>query len=89
MNTTGKARVPGILREIGKREYEAGASPRCQVSASHCRRELFNALLMSVLENGLILMRVDVYWQNIVIGAIIILTVGFDQYRRTKISAQN
>lgn len=42
------------------------------------------ALFMTVLKNGMSLVRVSPYWQQFVIGAIIILAVGIDQYRRRK-----
>lgn len=45
---------------------------------------VIGALIMSVLQNGMILMSVSPYWQNIVIGSIMIATVGFDQYRRNR-----
>lgn len=45
---------------------------------------IIGALIMSVLQNGMILMSVSPYWQNIVIGSIMIATVGFDQYRRNR-----
>jgi ribose/xylose/arabinose/galactoside ABC-type transport system permease subunit len=41
-------------------------------------------LFMSVIANGMVLMRVSVYWQNLVVGAVIILAVGLDQYRRKR-----
>jgi len=37
--------------------------------------------IMTVLTNAMVLMNVSVYWQNIVVGAIIILAVGIDTYR--------
>lgn len=43
---------------------------------------IIGALIMSVLQNGMVLMNVSPYWQNIVVGIIIVATVGFDQYRR-------
>ncbi len=36
------------------------------------------ALFMAVLANGLNLLGVDVYWQNLVTGLILILAVVFD-----------
>jgi ribose/xylose/arabinose/galactoside ABC-type transport system permease subunit len=42
------------------------------------------ALMMTIISNGLILMSVSAYWQNLVVGAVIILAVGVDQYRRKK-----
>ncbi len=42
------------------------------------------ALFMTVLTNSMSLMRVSPYWQQLVIGAIIILAVALDQYKRKK-----
>ena len=40
------------------------------------------ALLVSIIQNGMVLMRVSPYWQSVVVGGIMILAVGVDQYRR-------
>lgn len=40
------------------------------------------ALFMEILTNSLTLMKVSVYWQNLVVGVILILAVLLDQYRR-------
>jgi len=40
------------------------------------------ALFMEILTNSLTLMRISVYWQNMVVGVILILAVFLDQYRR-------
>ena len=40
------------------------------------------ALFMEILTNSLTLMRVSVYWQNLVVGTILILAVLLDQYKR-------
>ena len=45
---------------------------------------LLGSLLMTVIENVLLLMKISAYWQSLVIGIIIIFAVGLDQYRRTK-----
>jgi len=45
---------------------------------------LLGALFMTVLTNGMSLMRVSPYWQQLVIGVIIIAAVALDQYRRRK-----
>lgn len=39
---------------------------------------VLGAALMSVISNGMIIMNVSVYWQNIAIGAIIVLSVAID-----------
>ena len=45
---------------------------------------LIGAAFMSIIANGMILMKISVYYQSIVIGAIIILAVGMDQFRRRR-----
>lgn len=40
------------------------------------------ALFMSVLANSMTLMKVDVYYQKLVIGAVLIVAVVLDQYKR-------
>jgi len=45
---------------------------------------LLGAFFMNVVATGMILMRISAYWQDLVIGAIIVLAVGIDQYRRRK-----
>lgn len=40
------------------------------------------ALFMEILTNSLTLMKVSVYWQNMVVGSILILAVLLDQYKR-------
>jgi ribose/xylose/arabinose/galactoside ABC-type transport system permease subunit len=45
---------------------------------------LIGAAFMSIIANGMVLMKISVYYQSIVIGAIIILAVGMDQFRRRR-----
>ncbi|WP_319475280.1 ABC transporter permease [Marispirochaeta aestuarii] len=45
---------------------------------------LLGAILMGVIQNGMILLRISIYWQNIVIGLIIIFAVTLDVVRRKK-----
>ena len=45
---------------------------------------LLGSLLMTVIENILLLMRISAYWQSLIVGVIIIFAVGLDQYRRKK-----
>lgn len=47
---------------------------------------LIGAAIMAVLTNAMVLLNVSVYWQNIVVGVIIILAVGIDTYRRNSMS---
>ena len=42
------------------------------------------ALLMSIIQNGMVLLKISAYWHNLVLGIIIIIAVGFDQHRRRK-----
>lgn len=46
------------------------------------------ALLLSMMTNGLIVMRIEPLFQTIVVGAIIIAAVGLDQLRRARAGAQ-
>lgn len=45
---------------------------------------LLGVLLMAILENGMILAHIDTFWQKVVIGAVILIAVSYDQisYRR-------
>ena len=43
---------------------------------------VFGALLVNMINNLLIMMNVNAYWQQVVIGVIIIVAVIFDQYRK-------
>jgi ribose transport system permease protein len=44
----------------------------------------FGILLMQSIYNGMVMVGLKAEWQNIAIGSIMILTSGFDIYRRTK-----
>lgn len=43
------------------------------------------AFLMMVIETSMLLLKISPYWQNLVVGIIIIFAVGLDQYRRKKL----
>jgi ribose/xylose/arabinose/galactoside ABC-type transport system permease subunit len=45
---------------------------------------VFGAIFMSVLSNGMNLVGVSVYWQKFVMGLIIVVAVGIDQYKKRK-----
>ncbi|CAN5775910.1 ABC transporter permease [soil metagenome] len=47
---------------------------------------VIGVMIPVVLLSGLVILGVDPFWQNIVIGAMLILAVGFDQYQRERIS---
>jgi ribose transport system permease protein len=44
----------------------------------------FGILLMQSIYNGMVMVGLKAEWQNIAIGAIMIVTAGFDIYRRTR-----
>lgn len=48
---------------------------------------LIGVAIMETLTVSMTMLRVDAYWQKIVVGAIIIFAVGVDTYRRSKVSA--
>ncbi|RFU65183.1 ABC transporter permease [Peribacillus glennii] len=43
-------------------------------------------LLLGIMQNGLILARIDIFWQKVVVGTIILIAVSYDQiqYKRSK-----
>jgi ribose transport system permease protein len=43
---------------------------------------LLGVILMSLISNGLNLLGINVYWQNIVIGAVLIIAVAADSLSR-------
>jgi ribose/xylose/arabinose/galactoside ABC-type transport system permease subunit len=45
---------------------------------------LIGVAFMNIIANGMVLMKISVYYQSMVIGAIIILAVGIDQYNRKR-----
>ena len=47
------------------------------------------AVFMEALTNSLTVMRINVYWQNVVFGVVMILSVLLDQYKRSLIQRQS
>lgn len=47
------------------------------------------AVFMEALTNSLTVMKISVYWQNVVFGVVMILSVLLDQYKRTLIQRQS
>lgn len=43
---------------------------------------ILGVALLSILNNGLILMRIPVFWQKIVVGLVLLVSVGFDTIRK-------
>ncbi len=96
--TGGLAGLTGIMltSRLGSAQASAGTGYELTVIASAIiggtstfagigtiLGSVLGALFMEIMANSLTLMRISVYWQNIVIGAILILAVLVDQYRRT------
>lgn len=50
---------------------------------------VLGGLFMEVLTNSLTLMRISVYWQQLVVGTILILAVVLDQYKRDMMLKRN
>jgi ribose transport system permease protein len=48
---------------------------------------LLGALLIGVVDNGAVLLNVNPYWQDVILGALIWLAVLFDQARRRRLAA--
>jgi inositol transport system permease protein len=45
---------------------------------------MIGTILIGVLLNGLVIMNVNPYYQQIIIGAIVVLAVGFDTYAKSR-----
>ncbi|SFP84070.1 ABC transporter permease [Salibacterium halotolerans] len=52
---------------------------------------LLGVLLLAIMQNGMILARIDVFWQNVVTGAIIVIAVSYDEinHRRNQEKLSN
>lgn len=48
---------------------------------------LVGAFIMGLLANGAVLLGIDVYWQQVIIGAVIIIAVSFDELRKRRAAA--
>lgn len=48
---------------------------------------LLGCLLLAVINNGLVLMGVSSYYQNLIFGALLVLSLFIDKYRRSKSAA--
>jgi ribose transport system permease protein len=46
---------------------------------------MLGAITMGVLSSGMVLVGISPYWQNVVLGAIMIIAVGLDQLRRARL----
>lgn len=43
---------------------------------------ILGCLLLAVISNGLVLIRVDSFWQNLIFGIILLISVAIDKYRQ-------
>jgi ribose transport system permease protein len=43
---------------------------------------VIGAIFIQVLQNGLLMLHVSVYWQQLIIGVVVVLAVVWDQYKR-------
>jgi ribose transport system permease protein len=48
---------------------------------------LIGAFIIGLLSNGSDLLGINPYWQQVIIGAVIIAAVGFDEFRKRRLSA--
>ena len=48
---------------------------------------VIGCILMAVIDNGLILIRISSYWNNLIFGTVLILALAFDLYRRKQIAS--
>lgn len=46
---------------------------------------ILGVLILSILQNAMVLTRIETYWQDVVMGAIIIATVCLDMHKKAKI----
>lgn len=49
---------------------------------------LLGVLLIGVMQNGLILMHIDTYWQKVVVGLVILFAVSYDHLQRKRAEAR-
>ena len=50
---------------------------------------ILGAIVMSVIKNGMVLLGVSTYWQQIVLGIIIVIAVVMDLMRKKVASTKN
>ena len=48
---------------------------------------LIGAFLIALIRNGAVLLNVNTFWQQVIIGVIIWVAVFWDQYRRRKLAS--
>ena len=44
---------------------------------------LIGAIFISVLQNGLTILNVNTYWQQVCLGVVLLLAVGLDRFRKS------
>ncbi|GAG63722.1 unnamed protein product [marine sediment metagenome] len=45
---------------------------------------ILGAIFLSIIQNGMLMLHINPFWQNVVIGVVMILALGIEQYRRNK-----
>ena len=43
---------------------------------------ILGCVLLAVISNGLVLIKVDSFWQNLIFGIILLISVAIDKYRQ-------
>ena len=47
-------------------------------------REVLELLFLGVLQNGLIISSISIYYQNVITGAVLVLSVLIDRFRQSR-----
>ena len=93
-----RARISRILKkahEMGVVEFRINHIPVSYTQLDVYKRQMYGGsgsivgtligvAIMETLTVAMTMLRVDAYWQKVVVGAIIIIAVGIDTYRRSK-----
>ncbi|GAE70065.1 ribose ABC transport system [Cutibacterium acnes JCM 18909] len=58
--------------------------PHCQEVLGRQAALFIGAVLLAVIRNGFNILNVSSFWQQVVIGCVIALAVGFDVFRSKK-----
>ena len=77
-------RHPAPVRHAPPRAVHVVHHDHCGGTAAVAVGAIIGAAIMGVLRNGLVLLDVSAYWQQTVIGAVIILAVALDNLRHMK-----
>ena len=85
--------VDGFIELHGDRRFADDAAVIGGISISGGMGTMLGAALgavfMEALTNSLTVMKISVYWQNVVFGIVMILSVLLDQYKRSLIQRRS